>query len=613
MRKLAAVLTLHNITLQVGIEPSVQTLLKNISLDIPHGQLTGIVGPAGSGKSTLVKVIAGLYVPNSGTVHWAGRNLAEEDLAPYDIGYVPQFSIAFDHLTIRESMEDALRLRVRGLSEEERGKRAESILREVGILPIADRRVKVLSGGEKRRLGLALELVSFPSLLIADEVTSGLDPKSEEDIMHLMHRLTRDRGRIVLAVTHNLRHISLCDSVIVMHEGSLVYHGSTPMLLDYFQAASAEDVFPKLASQPPEHWHEAWQQQIALRRSQLDEFHSDVDKPHDALAEPARDRGEDRETGEETEIGRQGDTENGGAAYGSPGTWSRPRAGIETPNWFEQFIVLLRRRWKIFFRDGSQVWLHLALLLGFPCLVVIFALDGLPQIQNLSMASDLNVVEQLREANQFIIDSTKTGRLVSGLVVMQVVLLTLMGSNNSAREVAGERLIYEKEKLGGLRPLSYLASKACFLCVLVAVQSFWMAVFVNRICQFPGDLFEQITLLFLANAAMTSTCLAISSMMKSPEQASLVSIYLVGFQLPLSGAVLGLPSVARWLTQPFIAAYWSWSGVLKTMRDTRFYDVVQLVTPTELSSISLCFWALSCHIFIGLIVAYLGCKRSRWD
>lgn len=606
-------LALHNITLQVGREPFQQTLLKKVSLHIPDGQLVGIVGPAGSGKSTLVKVVAGLFIPAEGTIHWRGRDLAEEDFEPYDIGYVPQFSIAFDHLTIRESMHDALRIRVKGLSAEECNARAESILREVGILPIADRRVRVLSGGEKRRLGLALELVSFPSLLIADEVTSGLDPKSEEDIMNLMHRLTRrSHDRIVLAVTHNLRHISLCDSVLVMHQGSLVYHGSPRDLLQYFQVNSAEEVFPKLASQPPEHWHDAWQNRktgLEAKTESADSLRV-VESPAGGDSAPV----ETIETPQATELPEPHGTDPKPVAVSTPATrQTRPKARITTPDALAQFMVLLRRRWKIFFRDKSQVWLHLALLLGFPCLVVIFALDGLPQIQNLSMTSDVNVLDQLREANQFIIESTKVGRLVSGLVVMQVILLTLMGSNNSAREIAGERLIYEKEKLGGLRPLSYLASKACYLFVLVAVQSFWMAVFVNRICQFPGDLFEQISLLFLANAAMTATCLAISSLMRSPEQASLVSIYLVGFQLPLSGAVLGLPAVARWLTRPFIAAYWSWSGVLQTMRETRFYDVVHLVTPTDLSSVALCFWALCCHIFIGLIVAYLGCKQSRWE
>jgi len=229
------------------------------------------------------------------------------------------------------------------------------------------------------------------------------------------------------------------------------------------------------------------------------------------------------------------------------------------------------------------------------------------------MSADVNVLDQLREAINFTMQSAKIGQLVSGLVIMQVVLLTLMGSNNSAREIAAERLIFEKEKLGGLRPFSYLASKAVFLSVLVALQAFWMAVFVSGICHIPGDLTGQMMLLFLANAAMTSTCLAISSMMKSPEQASLVSIYLVGFQLPLSGAVLGLPHYFGWLTRPFIASYWSWSGILETMRDTRYYDVVQQVSPTLLSSGALCLWALGCHVIIGLFVSYLGCLRSRWE
>ena len=591
-------LALHHIQLQVGNPQSPQTLLRDVSLNIPAGQLVGIVGPAGSGKSTLIKVIAGVHEPTEGNVQWAGRDLAQEDLAPYDIGYVPQFSIAFDHLTVWESMLDALRLRVVGLSQQERYFRAKSILEQVGIMSISGRRVAVLSGGEKRRLGLALELATFPSLLIADEVTSGLDPKSEQEIMRLMYDLTRGVDRIVLAVTHNLRHIALCDSVIVMHQGSMVYHGTTPGLLEYFQVESAEDVFPKLAKKLPQEWHEAW----AERRGDFElppapETEEIVPRqasllPSAPVQPPLAPSGPEPETEGEPQPTRNQTT---------------------TPGFFTQFFVLMERRWRIFFRDKSQVYLHLALLLGFPCLVVIFALGGLPQIQNLSMTSDVNVIQQLREANAFTIQSAKIGQLVSGLVIMQVVLLTLMGSNNSAREIAGERLIFEKEKLGGLRPLSYLASKATFLSVLVALQSFWMAVFVSFVCHIPGDLMDQVLLLFLANAAMTATCLAISSMMKSPEQASLVSIYLVGFQLPLSGAVLGLPEFFRWLTRPFISAYWSWSGILQTLQETRYYEIVKSVTPTDLSLGALCIWALGCHVCIGLIISYLGCIRSRWE
>jgi hypothetical protein len=99
--------------------------------------------------------------------------------------------------------------------------------------------------------------------------------------------------------------------------------------------------------------------------------------------------------------------------------------------------------------------------------------------------------------------------------------------------------------------------------------------------------------------------------MNSAEQASLVSIYLVGFQLPLSGAVLALPDWVGSLARPFIAAYWSWSGILQTLRGERYYDIIQTVIQTALSPASLCVWVLGSHIVIGLFVAWLGCQRSR--
>ena len=116
--------------------------------------------------------------------------------------------------------------------------------------------------------------------------------------------------------------------------------------------------------------------------------------------------------------------------------------------------------------------------------------------------------------------------------------------------------------------------------MLVLVQSVWMAVFVNVIVQFQGSLLTQIVLLTLVNASLTSVCLGLSSLMKTAEQASLVSVYLVGFQLPLSGAVLALPKALSMITQPFIASYWGWSGFIQTMRDTRFYEAVLKVTQT---------------------------------
>ena len=121
----------------------------------------------------------------------------------------------------------------------------------------------------------------------------------------------------------------------------------------------------------------------------------------------------------------------------------------------------------------------------------------------------------------------------------------------------------------------------------------------------------QILMLALLNGAITCTCLAISSTASPPEQASLVAIYLVGFQLPLSGAVLALPDLAAWIARPFIATYWSWSGVLQTMKDTRLYDVVVEVTRTDLARTPLCIWALGSHMVIMLLATYAGCRSRR--
>ena len=145
-----------------------------------------IVGPSGCGKTTLKKTIAGLNPESDGSLIWEGRNLSEEgDFSPSEIGYVPQFSIAYDPLTVDESVEAATRLRVKSRNTEELDHRIDRVLDETGLGPISDRPVKVLSGGQKRRLGLAMELVSDPKILLCDEVTSGLDPRSEREIVRL--------------------------------------------------------------------------------------------------------------------------------------------------------------------------------------------------------------------------------------------------------------------------------------------------------------------------------------------------------------------------------------------------------------------------------------------
>ena len=590
-------LEVRDVSLTAGTLPDGEPLLllRDISAHFPRGHLCAVVGPSGSGKSTLLKVIAGIREPEEGTVHWEGRDLASErDLDPHEIGYVPQFGISFDLLTVAESMDTALRLRVGGLDRAAREQRALEILRDAGLDDIADRRTGVLSGGQKRRLALAIEMASHPILLLCDEVTSGLDTKSEDEIVHLLSRLAHDGpGRTVLSVTHSLRHLELHDSIAILYEGRLVFHGAPELLPHYFSIGGPEQLFDCLQTRPADGWHSSWRKH---RPTYYASF-ADAEIPVARAMDDPVDEGPPIE--ETFAIDP--------AASGEDGT------GFRHPSWFTQFSVLLTRQRRLLTRDHGQILLQLALLFGFPCLVVIFAWDGLPQIANLAGAPSHNALKQLVEDTSFTLQAVRVGGLVSGLVMFQVILLTLMGSNNSAREIAGQRGIFEKEKFAGLRTSAFLASKSVYLAVLLAAQSLWMALFVNTICHFPGDLLSQAAILFAVDAAMTSMCLGISAQMKTADHASLVSVYLVGFQLPLSGAVLALPKALGWCTRPFIAAYWGWSGYLETMRDTRFYDIVSMTSRTDLAPFAVCGWVLLAHALAGLLLAYFGARESRWD
>jgi len=233
-------------------------------------------------------------------------------------------------------------------------------------------------------------------------------------------------------------------------------------------------------------------------------------------------------------------------------------------------------------------------------------------IRKFSDNRQADIAAEIQEQQSVRADQAKVGSAISGIIMFQVVLLALMGSNNSAREIAGERPIFEKEKFGGLRPTAYLASKIAFLSCLVIAQSLWMAFFVNFFGAFRGDFIVHAGFLLAVNAAMTAICLAISSLMRTAEQASLLSIYLVGFQLPLSGAVLALPENIEAFTRPFISAYWAWSGSVEALQ-TNVHQAVKSVIDTSLSVQTACIYALAAHIGVAMIAGLAGVCRPQWD
>ncbi|MCE9587397.1 MAG: ATP-binding cassette domain-containing protein [Verrucomicrobia bacterium] len=619
-------LSLDQLTLTLGTEEDSPRLLSQISATFKRGEFIAVIGPSGCGKSTLLKMIAGIATgEEEGTIHWDGRNLADEDFNPSEFGYVPQFSIAYEDLTVGECVEYSARLRVSGLSREERDKMVARLLGEVGMGEFQDRPVKVLSGGQKRRLALAMELVSSPPILLCDEVTSGLDPRSEDEIVNLLRNVARDGNRLVISVTHSLKHLHSYDAVVVLYKGVLAYAGRPDHLAHYFRVEDPSLIYAQLESRDPEGWQASWLKHSAsfLHGPQEEESEKDrtpvirevvssvcpecrLDYPIGAMY--CKECGAKLRT---TEDGRE-KAKGKGNSKGKEIT-AADSADDSHPGALSQLVTLVERRLLIFLRSKAQLWLQAGMVFGFPCLVACFGWNGLPQIRNLGMGLDLNVIQQLTEARDFLAQASKVGSLVSGIVMFEVILLTLMGANNSGREIASERQLFEKEKLSGLSPAAYIGSKILFLGLLSAIQSLWMGLFVHYTCAFPGDLSSQLLFLFLVNAAMTSICLAISSYMKTAEQASMASIYLVGFQLPLSGAVLALPSWLGLIAQPFIAAYWSWSGILQSLRGERYYDIVVMVIQTSLSLAPLCILVLGIHIGVGILLAYQGCLKTRME
>lgn len=575
-----AELELRNVTVTAPGDEG-PTLLKNVSARFCRGELCALIGPSGSGKTTLVRAVAGMHELEEGAVLWDGCDLEERDLPPSQIGYIPQFTISNENLTAEENVCLALRLRVAGLDRVALARRTSELLELTGLASSGSTLARHLSGGQRRRLALAMELSTGPSLLLCDEVTSGLDPLSEKEILTLLRRVAHEENRVVLVVTHGVGDLSSFDKVAVLTEGHLAYCGPPDTAAHYFRAEAAEEIFERLALRPGADWHVSWQ------------------KHGDHFEGKGIEKSLKGESGEPVSPNADGDTADAKESL--------------QPSAFLQWLVLLGVRWKLFFRDRGGIAMQVGLVFGFPAVVAIFAANGLPPVPGLSADLSGDVVRQLVEARTFAEGASKAGTMVSGLVLLQVILLGLMGANNSAREIAGERRIFEKERFAGLSPFAYVASKVAFLAVIVVLQSAWMTWFVRAVTDFPGNPVQQFVFYLLANAALTSVCLGISAAASSADQASLASVYLVGFQLPLSGAVLALPAGLDTALRPFVAAYWSWSGALQSLRETRYYDVLEMVLPTDLSAGGLCLWVLAVHVAVGVFAALLGCMRASWD
>jgi ABC transport system ATP-binding/permease protein len=227
-------------------------ILAPTSLTIEPGQLVAIIGESGSGKSTLMKALAGVTSPTDGTITVSGEAVASRLT---DIGYLPQDEIVHGKLTVREALGYAAKLRLP--HDTRRSELAESVARvldELALQEHAETRIELLSGGQRKRAGLAVELLGRPSLLFLDEPTTGLDPGLETRMMTLLRELA-DHSRAVVVVTHATKNLGTVHKLIVMGRGGvLCFQGPPADALRFFGAKTYDDIYAALEHRPAVEW-----------------------------------------------------------------------------------------------------------------------------------------------------------------------------------------------------------------------------------------------------------------------------------------------------------------------------------------------------------------------
>ena len=258
----------------IGLVIGGKRLLSKVSFDLKPKSLTAVVGPSGSGKSTLLSVLSGQRMPTNGTVEFAGRDLhASYEELRNRIGLVPQADLLHTNLKTQRALEYGAALRLpRDTTPGERTERVETVMEDLGLTNRADLRIDKLSGGQRKRASVALELITDPELLFLDEPTSGLDPGLDRQVMKMLRALA-DSGRTVLIVTHSTANLDVCDDIVVMATGGhLAYFGSPYSVMGTFKAKDWADVFERLEEEDFSNRADTTEQTVAPASSKPVEF-----------------------------------------------------------------------------------------------------------------------------------------------------------------------------------------------------------------------------------------------------------------------------------------------------------------------------------------------------
>lgn len=570
-------------------------VLDNISLRVPGGHLLAVLGANESGKSVLLRVLAGLLKPQAGAILWNGRDVTQNRWHPNEVGYVVNDEESLQPLmSTKEHVVCAMMLQLGNATKRDIVIKAEQLLLLCGLDTVTGQRVESLGTAQKRRLLLAIALAADPMLVLCDDFTDGLDPKSERELGALLQLVARAYPhRVVINATQSLADLGAYDSVAVLHHGRVCFHGPGRALTHYFSIPNTEDLYHRLAKRPPQRWQDSWNRHrdsyyaafklLEGRTSTEAELAAASDDDEDKI-DPDRIR---LSAGSKTEPSK----EEGKPAVPEPARL----AGLGT-----QVAVLMKRRWTVFRRNKREWRTHLGLLIGLPLLAVAFALGQRNELALLRQPEVAPGAEMITRLSAFAL----------GFTALQVLMVIAMSVLNGAREVANERRVWQRERFNGLRPWAYVFGKLLLVGALVLVQSLWLGLFVDAVTGgLPGNGPMRVLLLLCTALAFTSLSLGTSSLSRTADLAAARSWALAFLQVPLSGALLALPAGISTVIQPFVTAYYGWSGSVETMKATALYPSFEVINGSWLATPVLALGVLLLHTGIGLAMLYIGLKR----
>lgn len=564
-------------------------VLEQVSFIAPGGHVLALIGPSGSGKTSFLRILAGLTEPEGGTITLRGSDLIKNTLYPNQLGWVPAADDGLiDHLTVRENLISAAMLRCAGNSRDQVLSRVSHVLVTVGLENIATERTSTLALPQKRRLKLGLALVADPVIVLCDDFTVGLDVRSEREFEALLKLVACDRpDRIVIHATDSLANLGAYDTVVVLHEGYVAFHGPARAVPHYFTVPTYDEVYARLAKRPAQRWGDSWMKHRDAYYAAF-KLGDNADKLSAAEEDPGD---EDR-----TIILKQRGEDDEEEEKKKPDVEIRPI--IPLPGTFSQAQHLLRRRWSLLRRTPREWIVHGSLLVGAP---VVAALLLLP---------NMKLLKDMREGSTMTEVVWPSAYTISMIVLLQVLLVMYMGLRLGAREIATRRAIYERERIGGVTPGAWLLGSLLFILPIILAQGFWMEMFLEIVSGgLPGTGLAKLLLPALSGAAFAAICLGISANSGTKERAHSISLTVLCVNVLLCGALLGLPQALGHAVHPFITAHYGWSGIIDSLEKTAYFSPINQFVKTWFATPNLAMIMLGVHFIVGVALTFVGLRR----